>query len=185
MLGLVLSITTFWSKLLNTDFSLLRLLFRVWCSGLLRWLIYCMKSHHCVTSVFLLYWQKAWPQNLCFGRHLLRFSNCTSVWTPKNNYRFKTCVLLFNSAPLLMCPPCISLGLHPKSQYVLTHSAKRVGKTYLNDLLLPAKLWTAHLTRPLWRIYEWRWRDATDAGRSHDIDNMPNVVRSDYIHTTH
>jgi len=35
--------------------------------------------------------------------------------------------------------------------------------------------WTLYYPmRPQERIYQWQWCDATDSGRSHDNDNMPN-----------
>jgi len=37
--------------------------------------------------------------------------------------------------------------------------------------------------RPRGRICEWRWSDVTEAGWLHDNDNMPKIVRPDYIHT--
>lgn len=35
------------------------------------------------------------------------------------------------------------------------------------------------------RIYEWQWSNATDVAKSHDNDNMINVVHTDCFHTTH
>jgi len=37
--------------------------------------------------------------------------------------------------------------------------------------------------RPQERIYEWKWNDVSDTGRSLDNDNMANVVSPDNIHT--